>query len=316
MAEGQYIFLSQPHRDLVAAINRDGPIECHAALAIWLRSTPDLEGIERRFPLAISCEYDPANPPVPTGEIKHHLEVVAMALQLVRPVDEYSDYWLLFDSEARRIVLQSASLKLPENRSGPPLAYQQHHATRPEDVRRAMGLLPLLSRAMELHHGSWTHPCGSVHRALVFFCQGYSVGLEPLPQLCWAAGLDSLYASKINRRLQGGREISRRLQSIFDPDFEPYNAPTVRVPGNQVRPTRRLRDIGEHIFWLRNACIHGGPIPNAGWLSDAHAPSESGYAYQLMECSEILLRESLLRLLEDHALFETFIDANGLDAYF
>jgi len=243
------------------------------------------------------------------------LEVVALALQLVKPVDEYSDYWLRFDDNAVRILERSATLALPESLSDPNLAYQLHNATSPEDVRRAVDLLPLLSRAME-SAGSWTHPCGSIHRALVFFGQGYSVGLEPLPQLCWAAGLDSLYASKINRRLQGAQEISRRLQTVFGRDFEPYNAPTVEVPGNQVRPIRRLHDIGEHIFWLRNACIHGGPIPDAAWLSAANAPPESGYAYQLMECTEILLRESLLLLLDDQAMFDVFVDVNRLDAHF
>jgi hypothetical protein len=106
------------------------------------------------------------------------------------------------------------------------------------------------------------------------------------------------------------------MQVVFGPDFDPYNAATVQVPGHQVRPARRLRDIGEHIFWLRNATVHGAAIPDAGWLSDPEAPDESGYAYQLMECSEILLRESLLRLLEDQALFETFVDPNRLDAFF
>jgi hypothetical protein len=77
-----------------------------------------------------------------------------------------------------------------------------------------------------------------------------------------------------------------------------------------------MQDIGEHIFWLRNATVHGAAIPDVAWLSDAHAPRESGYAYQLMECSEILLRESLLRLMEDQALFETFINPNRLDAFF
>lgn len=106
------------------------------------------------------------------------------------------------------------------------------------------------------------------------------------------------------------------MQLFFGPDFEPYNAPTVVVPGHQVRPQLRLRDIAEHIFWLRNANVHGGPIPDPNWLSDPQDPQEAGYAYQLMECSEILLRESLLRLLEDQALFDTFLDPVRLDAFF
>ena len=230
MAEAQFLFLTHPHRDLVAAIDECGPIECKALPRISLRRTPNLEGIENRFPVALAWQNDPANPPVPAYEINHHLEVVAISLQLVKPVAEFADHWLRYDSEAQGSVLQSASLKLPENLSDPLLAYQQNHAIRPVDVHRAVALLPLLSRAMEPQHSSWTHPCGSIHRSILFFCHGYSVGLASHPQLFWAAGLDSLYASKINRRLQGARELSRRLQSVFGPDFDPYNAPTVQIP--------------------------------------------------------------------------------------
>ena len=316
MPEIQYLFLPQASRELVLAIDRGGPIDCWQIPHISISRAPRLDQVDDRFQVAITCEYDPANSPVPVNDIRSHLETFAIGLQLVRPVDEFSDYWLRLNTETGRVLMRTASLALPENLGGPTLAYQQHHATRLEDVQRVIGLWPLLSQAMELHHGSWTHPCGSIHRAIVFFSQGYSVGLDPLPQLCWAAGLDSLFASKRYRRLQGSREISRRMQLFFGPDFEPYSAPTVVVPGHQARPPLRLRDIAEHIFWLRNANVHGGPIPDRNWLSNPNDPQESGYAYQLMECSEILLRESLLRLLESQALFETFLDPVRLDAQF
>jgi hypothetical protein len=316
MPEAQYLFLTQPAREVTTAIDQAGPIECSRIPPISLRSAPVIEEINNRFHVTLACEYDPANSPVPVNDIRSHLETFAIGLQMVRPVDEFSDYWVKINTETRRVLMRSVPLVLPENLGGPTLAYQQHHATRVEDVQRVIGLLPLLSRAMELHHGSWTHPCASIHRAIVFFSQGYSVGLDPLPQLCWAAGLDSLFASKLNRRLQGSREISRRMQAFFGANFEPYQAQTVRVPGHQFRPQLRLSDIAEHIFWLRNANVHGGPIPDQNWLSNPHDSPESGYAYQLMECSEILLRESLLRLLEDQVLFETFLDPVRLDAQF
>ena len=85
---------------------------------------------------------------------------------------------------------------------------------------------------------------------------------------------------------------------------------------HQVRPVRRLQDIGEHIFWLRNANVHGAPIPDPAWLSDVQDPEESGYAYQLMEYTEILLRESLLLILENQVIFDVFVDARRLDANF
>lgn len=157
MPEIQYLFLPQPARELVTAIDRGGPIECDQNPSISLGRMPNLEEIDDRFPLALACEYDPANSPVPVNDIKHSLERFAIGLQLVRPVDEFSDYWVKIDSRTQRVLMRSTSVALPENLAGPLLAYQQHHATRLEDVQRVIGLLPLSSRAMELHHGSWTH---------------------------------------------------------------------------------------------------------------------------------------------------------------
>jgi hypothetical protein len=61
---------------------------------------------------------------------------------------------------------------------------------------------------------------------------------------------------------------------------------------------------------------HGLPIPDIAWLSDKGQPSESGYAYQILEQTEIALRLTLLRILEDQTLFETFSDSVRLDSYF
>ena len=144
MPEVQYLFLTQPDRELVTAIDRGGPIECGQIPPISLSPAPNLEEmIHDRFRLALRCEYDPANSPVPVNDIRSHLEVFAIGLQLIRPVEEFSDHWLTMDSATHRIRMRSASLALPEDLSGPLLAYQQHHATTPGDVQRAIGLLPL-----------------------------------------------------------------------------------------------------------------------------------------------------------------------------
>ena len=45
-------------------------------------------------------------------------------------------------------------------------------------------------------------------------------------------------------------------------------------------------------------------------------PEETGYGYQLVEQTEILLRLSLLAILENVTLFSTFSDPKLLDAYF
>lgn len=46
-----------------------------------------------------------------------------------------------------------------------------------------------------------------------------------------------------------------------------------------------------------------------------HRPYQ-GYAYQLAECTEIILREVLLRILNEQRLFDTFADARMLDEFF
>jgi hypothetical protein len=49
---------------------------------------------------------------------------------------------------------------------------------------------------------------------------------------------------------------------------------------------------------------------------EALAIAHEGYAYQLCECTEILLRQTLLMLLEDQRLFDVFVDSRKLDKYF
>jgi hypothetical protein len=97
MPQTQYLFLTQPHRDLIAEIQIQGPLRCSNSLPIFISISPDLGALinsPRRFPVAISCEYDPLNPPRPVSEILHHLYEVAIALQLTKPVDEFANYWL------------------------------------------------------------------------------------------------------------------------------------------------------------------------------------------------------------------------------
>jgi len=45
-------------------------------------------------------------------------------------------------------------------------------------------------------------------------------------------------------------------------------------------------------------------------------PAEGGYAYQLIEQTEIALRLTLIKLLEDQAFFDIFSNATKLDAHF
>jgi hypothetical protein len=197
------------------------------------------------------------------------------------------------------------------------LEYQQHNVISEADVQRATGLIPRLSKALDPAHGSWDHPLLPIHRAVVFFCQGYSVASTTSNQFLWAAGLDCLFASKLDRNKQGSPEIARRMGVLLGSTLKLYEADTVSIPVHQTTRTHmELGNISRDIFRLRNAFAHGLPIPNIAWLSALGQPRESGYAYQLLEQTEIALRLTILRILEDETLFQTFADSARLDSYF
>ena len=193
------------------------------------------------------------------------------------------------------------------------LRYQQHHTISPADARRAAGILPELCNAMAQGFGSWVHPYTSVHRALTLFCQGYSVNLRDLRQLLWAAGLDCLFSSKLDRTKWGSRVIGDRLCKLWGNTFQPYA--NVSVAQNQTRPVHELQNIAVDAFELRNAYVHGKSLPQA-WLCNPNSQIETGYAYQLLESTEILLRLTLLRIFEDPSLMRVFRDPVLLDSYF
>ncbi len=320
------LYLLSASTELKQKIGNDGPIRCLVDPPVYLlrphlpvdgRATQllSLENVQalNQF-LALSCEYDPAAIALTPVEVDHHLKVVATGFQLVKPTDSFCEHWVQIHPDGRigfSIPTQSVAVRTPTYH----LAYQQYHTILPDDVERAIKFLPQVSRAQELGHSSWTHPCGPIHRAVVFFSQGYSVDLEVLPQPLWAAGLDCLFASKRDRHKRGAMTISQRLQTLWGAGFRPYKADTVTIPIHQTnqRPDHCLKDIAGDIFRLRNAFMHGLPIQGQ-WLSTGSP--ESGYAYQLLECTEILLRLTLLRLFEDSTLFDVFLDPVKLDNYF
>lgn len=322
MTKTQLLVLSDYATELKTFLDKDGPITLlatprvelgiatvHSSLVPGIDATV-LEAISQA--VSISCSFDPAVTRGPM--VRDVLNHTAMAFQLSKPTRDFCENWGQLDD---KLQLEAASSRLrsyPNPLSNLYLDYQQHHSLSLDDLERTKRVLPRLHMAFEPGHGSWNHPCLPVHRALIFFGQGYSVKLDPLPQFLWAAGLDSLFTSKLDRRKRGAHTISERLKTLFGSEFRPYQGETVLVPPPQSRPDRPLREIGPHIFWLRNAYAHGLPIPEA-WLT-SKSPIHSGYAYQLCECTEILLRLSLLRLLQDQELFNTFVDPKKLDRYF
>jgi len=331
MTRTHLLFVSDSSAELRKTITDQGPIRLFSAPPIYLLKPRIPIGVatdqlltrdaikELNEFLAISCEYDPHNPPCNENEIEHHMESAAIALQLVRPTRYFLTYRLRIEPGPELGPFSVDARLLPLRIFDPYLHYQQNHQISPDDATRATRILPTVLRAMASGPGgSWNHPCGSIHRSLILFCQGYSVNLLDLRQLLWAAGLDSLFASKLDQRKWGAKTISARLQALLGTNYQPYATSTVRVPSHQkARKTNHyLKDIAEHIFWLRNAYMHGGPIPDTNWLTKSGDPLESGYAYQLLECTEILLRETLLRLFEDPSLFAIFLSPIQLDQHF
>lgn len=273
----------------------------------------DADAIEKY--LCVAHDYDDSNP----DNWKNSEDVVesaVIALQVVKPTRQFLQYFLHKDSagKLRSISAEIHQAALKHAAMNPYLVYQQHNVITLSDIDRANNLLPSVLKAMRKGQSSWNHDCGSVHRAMVLFCQGYAV-MSDLMQLLLAAGLDVLFASKIDPKKRGSKTICDRLRAFFGSTFKPYSAETVTVPAHQKRPDYTLIEVSRDIFRFRNAYIHGVTIP-AAWLSKPRSRPETGYAYQLLECTEITLRISLLRILEDPSLMAVFLDPAKLDRHF
>jgi hypothetical protein len=236
---------------------------------------------------------------------------------LVKPTRSFGTYWFQLD-DSLNIEQYKQSLARVESVPNPYLEYQQHHQLTTEDVELVRQCLPRLVRALAPADGSssWSHPCGPVHRALILFAQGYLPEMfEELRQYLWAMALDCLFSSRIDKRKRGARTIGQRLKTLFGAEYEPYRSPRIAIPMTQKRPVHKLSNIVGDIFHLRNACAHGLSIPEA-WLTDIEKRPYDGYAYQLVECTEIFLRQTLLLILSQQELFDVFLDSRKLERYF
>lgn len=321
MSDVSVLVLPDRSKELEAEVKANGPMILSTALQVKIGPVPritdtstliaqrDLDTLS--LPLALLCEYDSVSNP---DKIVHCIEDAAIALQLVKPTRHFLEYSMLVESGGRlknlSATCRDASLQMMSR--GPILRYQQAHTISSADAVRAADILPNVCDARIRGFSSWTHPYGSVHRALVLFCQGYSVNLIDLRQLLWAAGLDCLFSSKLDRQKWGSRTISDRLCKLWGDTFQPYSQ--VSIPVHQSRPALELRNISMDAFSLRNSYVHGNSIPQA-WLSP-NGHRETGYAYQLLECTEIMLRLTLLRIFENQALMSVFLDPARLDGYF
>jgi hypothetical protein len=267
-----------------------------------------------REAVSLSWNYDSAL--VSPSRVQDQLMQTRLAFQLVRPTSTFGEYWCVAD-DAGRISQSSRDLPWLHIRYAQPyLWYQQHHQITIEDIEAVKQILPKLFDAFAppCGAGSWNHPAGAIHRALIMFSEGYlhEMFMELRPFL-WMMALDCLFASRTRRDRQGAGTIGDRLQKLFGSDYKPYER--VQIPRHQTRPNHQLRDIVKDMFTFRNACAHGLTIPN-GWLTPAGGQLWESYAYQLCECAEILLRQTLLLILKDQKWFDTFVDSGNLDNYF
>src|SRR5271157_4080657 len=301
MTKTQLVLLKSGSDKLKQKIAAGGPIVLCGTPSVVLSSPPKITPETGRVPLrkevvediekssiAISCTYD--NGVIANEMVRHQLHIVAIALQLVKPTMFFLNLWLQLDSDdLTEMVLRPVS-DLDRFPPEPYLRYQQHHCITEVDVQRAVGLISRLSKVIDPAHGSWDHPLLAIHRAVMFFCQGYSVTLPDPKQFLWAAGLDCLYASKLDRKKQASAEIARRMHILLGPKLKLYEADTVSIPVHQTtRAHKELENVSADIFRLRNAYAHGKVIPDITWLPGQGQLYESGYAYQLLEQTEIAL---------------------------
>lgn len=330
MTKMQVVLLRSCAEDFRCTVATSGPIGCPVdpAIPIVLRQPPKIQAETGRAPLrndsirkiermlALSCMYDDKEA---DGEaVRHQLMLFEIAFQLVKPTVSFMQLWMrLEENNLTDMVSRPVSDLGRELGPDPYLQYQQHNCLTQSDVERALRFVPRLADAFDRKFSSWTHPFLPIHRALVFFCQGYTITPPDPRQFLWAAGLDCLYASKLNRKRQGSAEIGRRMQQFLGAKLKLYEADTVSIPCHQTtRRIQELETVTADMFKLRNAFAHGLPIPDVNWFSDVRQPAESGYAYQLVEQTEITLRLTLAKILEDQNLFDTFSDPGLLDAYF
>lgn len=330
MIQTELLLLRSCSDEFCRSIKETGPIQCpnDPLIPIVLSQPPKIRPGTGKVPLSqesarqiermlsLSCIHD--SDIVEAETVRHELSLLGIAFQLVKPTYSFLQLRMCLDGNGLTEIVNRPVSDLGRDLGAEPyLQYQQHNCLNQADVQRSLNFLPLLARAFQTGHGSWDHPFLPINRALVFFCQGYTITPRDPCQFFWAAGLDCLYASKLDKSKQGSREIGRRMQKFLGRELRLYEADTVSIPCHQQdRIHLELKSITADIFKLRNAFAHGLQIPDSGWFSEAGHPPESGYAYQVMEQTEISLRLTLLRILEDPSLFDTFSNPQRLDAYF
>jgi hypothetical protein len=123
---------------------------------------------------ALSYSYDPTTASA-QDRVMDTLTHAQVAFQLVKPTRWFGKYWFRTDDVGNIESMSNGLGMIHLDNPLPYLWYQQHNTISPNDVESVKLILPRLLHAFSpaIDSGSWSHPAGSVHRALVMFAQGY-----------------------------------------------------------------------------------------------------------------------------------------------
>jgi hypothetical protein len=228
----EYLLFRDASRELLQAIQASGSISLSATPPISI-VRPTVTGgsfLETMFNAsqvnaildairrcaALSYSYDPTTAAA-QERVMDTLIHSHVAFQLVKPTRWFGKYWFRTDDAGHIEPMSNGLGMIHLDNPLPYLWYQQHNTILAEDVEVVKRILPRLLYAFSpgTDSGSWSHPSGSVHRALVLFAQGYLTEMfGELKQFLWAMALDCLFSSKVDKRKRGAQTIDQRLRML------------------------------------------------------------------------------------------------------
>ena len=185
MTKKQILLLRSCDSKLIKITTQTGSIQCTSDIILSLPPaiTPnagrvplsEMNVLQIKNMIALSSTYDSNINNI--DSVHHRLRLVAITLQLVKPTCNFLNLWLLLDGNNMTEAVDRTVSYLGPGSPEPYLAYQQHNCITEYDVSRALTFISRVEQALAPGFGSWIHPCLSIHRALILFCQGYSVNL-------------------------------------------------------------------------------------------------------------------------------------------
>ena len=138
MAKTHLILLRSCSSDLIQEVRNNGPVLFpHVPIPIVLSQPPTIQSGTGRVPLsqesvreierslALSCAYEDRNS---SETVRHQLQCVTIALQLVKPTSDFLNLWILLDgNNMTEMVARDVSDLGKKIGPEPYLNYQQHN---------------------------------------------------------------------------------------------------------------------------------------------------------------------------------------------